>query len=131
MADQIIELHARNDVRLSLTMPCSNNRNTNEGIDGSTSHLAAFITSYTFVAEVYDEIPELLMTALNQMANVAIVNFAKLSYYNRIDCTIAIERLLISLFNKGEGVLRGFFDKFCTSQLYPNNFDRRNASMTL
>ncbi|KAF9155537.1 hypothetical protein BG015_009513 [Linnemannia schmuckeri] len=87
-------------------------RNTNEGIDGSTSHLAAFITAYTFVAEVYDEIPELLMTALNQMANVAIVNFAKLSYYNRIDCTIAIERLLVSLFNKSEGVLRGFFDKF-------------------
>ncbi|KAG0293742.1 hypothetical protein BGZ96_002384 [Linnemannia gamsii] len=86
--------------------------NTNEGIDGSTSHLAAFITAYTFVAQVYDEIPELLMTALNQMTNVAVVNFAKLSYYNRIDCTIAIERLLIMLFNKGEGVLRGFFDKF-------------------
>ncbi|KAF9934906.1 hypothetical protein FBU30_010173 [Linnemannia zychae] len=86
--------------------------NTNEGIDGSTSHLAAFITAYTFVAQVYDEIPELLMTALNQMSNVAIVNFAKLSYYNRIDCTIAIEGLLIMLFNKGEGILRGFFDKF-------------------
>ncbi|KAG0205959.1 hypothetical protein BGX33_007637 [Mortierella sp. NVP41] len=86
--------------------------NTNEGIDSSTSHLAAFITAYTFVAQVYDEIPELLMTALNQMANVVVVNFAKLSYYNRIDCTIAIERLLVMLFNKGEGVLRGFFDKF-------------------
>ncbi|KAF9909938.1 hypothetical protein EC991_007741 [Linnemannia zychae] len=86
--------------------------NTNEGIDGSTSHLPAFITAYTFVAQVYDEIPELLMTALNQMSNVAIVNFAKLSNYNRIDCTIAIERLLVMLFNKGEGVLRSFFEKF-------------------
>ncbi|KAF9135211.1 hypothetical protein BGW39_004143 [Mortierella sp. 14UC] len=86
--------------------------NTNEGIDGSTSHLPAFITAYTFVAQVYDEIPELLMTALNQMSNVAIVNFTKLSNYNRIDCTIAIERLLVMLFNKGEGILRGFFEKF-------------------
>ncbi|KAF9116341.1 hypothetical protein BGX27_003334 [Mortierella sp. AM989] len=86
--------------------------NTNEGIDGSSSHLAAFITAYTFVAQVYDEIPELLVTALNQMANAAVVNFTKMSTYARIDCTIAIERLLVMLFHKGEGVLRGFFDKF-------------------
>ncbi|KAG0024840.1 hypothetical protein BGZ80_003699 [Entomortierella chlamydospora] len=86
--------------------------NTNEGIDGSSSHLAAFITAYTCVAQVYDEIPELLVTALNQMANAAVVNFTKMSIYARIDCTIAIERLLVMLFHKGEGVLRSFFDKF-------------------
>ncbi|KAF9360792.1 hypothetical protein BGX26_007743 [Mortierella sp. AD094] len=86
--------------------------NTNDGIDGSSSHLAAFITAYTFVAQVYDEIPELLVTALNQMANAAVVNFTKMSTYARIDCTIAIERLLVMLFHKGEGVLRSFFDKF-------------------
>ncbi|KAF8937820.1 hypothetical protein BGZ58_002088 [Dissophora ornata] len=86
--------------------------NTNDGMDGSSSHLAAFISAYTSVAEVYDEIPELLMTALNQMANAAVVNFTKMSTYARIDCTIALERLLVMLFHKGEGILRGFFDKF-------------------
>ncbi|KAF9401271.1 hypothetical protein BGX21_002182 [Mortierella sp. AD011] len=86
--------------------------NANEGVDGSSSHLAAFITAYTCVAQVYDEIPELLVTALNQMANAAVVNFTKMSIYARIDCTIAIERLLVMLFHKGEGVLRSFFDKF-------------------
>ncbi|KAF9205542.1 hypothetical protein BGZ49_003876 [Haplosporangium sp. Z 27] len=86
--------------------------NTNEGIDGSSSHLAAFITAYTFVAQAYDEIPELLVTALNHMANAAIVNYTKMSRYPRIQCTIAIGRLLVMLFQKGEGVLRGFFDKF-------------------
>ncbi|KAF9937669.1 hypothetical protein BGZ67_001000 [Mortierella alpina] len=60
---------------------------------------------------VYDEIPELLMTALNQMADAAIVNFTKMSTYARIDCTVAIERLLIMLFHKSEGVLRGFIEK--------------------
>ena len=40
MADQIIDLRTRNDFRLFLTVPCSDIRNTNEGIDGSTSHLA-------------------------------------------------------------------------------------------
>ncbi|KAG0303333.1 hypothetical protein BGZ98_006787, partial [Dissophora globulifera] len=85
--------------------------NTNDGMDGSSSHLAAFISAYTSVAQVYDEIPELLMTALNQMANAAVVNFTKMSTYARIDCTIAIERLLVMLFHKGEGILRGFFDK--------------------
>lgn len=64
------------------------------------------------------------MTALNQMTNVAVINFAKLSYYNRIDCTIAIERLLIMLFNKGEGVLRGFIDKFCKT-LFCSNYHAR------
>ncbi|KAI1315202.1 hypothetical protein EDD11_001140 [Mortierella claussenii] len=86
--------------------------NTNEGIDGSSSHLAAFIAAYTNVAQVYDEIPQMLMTALNQIANVAVVNFTKMSTYARIDCTISIERLLVMLFHKGEGILRGFFDKF-------------------
>ncbi|KAG0369575.1 hypothetical protein BGZ54_009551 [Gamsiella multidivaricata] len=86
--------------------------NTNEGVDSSTSHLAAFISAYSFVAQVYDEIPELLMAALNQMANAAIINFTKMSTYARIDCTIAIEKLLVMLFHKGEGILRGFFDKF-------------------
>ena len=77
------------------------------------SHLAAFITAYTFVAQVYEEIPELLMAALNQMSKAAIINFTKMSTYARIDCTIAIQRLLVMLFQKGEGVLRGFFDKLC------------------
>ncbi|KAF9986247.1 hypothetical protein BGZ75_002051 [Mortierella antarctica] len=85
--------------------------NTAEGTDRSSTHLAAFITAYTFVAKVYDEIPELLMTALNQMADAAIVNFTKMSTYARIDCTVAIERLLIMLFHKSEGVLRGFIEK--------------------
>ncbi|KAF9360313.1 hypothetical protein BGX34_007846, partial [Mortierella sp. NVP85] len=85
--------------------------NTNEGMDGSSSHLAAFITAYTFVAQAYDEIPDLLMAALGQMANAAVMNFPKLSTYARIECTIAIERLLVMLFYKGEGVLKGFFDK--------------------
>ncbi|KAF9965129.1 hypothetical protein BGZ70_005357 [Mortierella alpina] len=82
-----------------------------EGTDRSSTHLAAFITAYTFVAKVYDEIPELLMTALNQMADAAVVNFTKMSTYARIDCTLAIERLLIMLYHKGEGVLRGFIEK--------------------
>ncbi|KAF9955057.1 hypothetical protein BGZ72_004086 [Mortierella alpina] len=69
------------------------------------------LSAYTFVAKVYDEIPELLMTALNQMADAAVVNFTKMSTYSRIDCTVAIERLLIMLFHKGEGVLRGFIEK--------------------
>ncbi|KAF9439193.1 hypothetical protein BGZ76_009365 [Entomortierella beljakovae] len=86
--------------------------NTNDGIDGSSSHLAAFITAYTFVAQVYDEVPELLVAALNQMANAAVVNFTKMSTYARIDCTIAIERLLVMLFHKGDGALKSFFDKF-------------------
>ncbi|KAF9184663.1 hypothetical protein BGZ51_003206 [Haplosporangium sp. Z 767] len=85
--------------------------NTNEGVDSSTTHLAAFITAYAFVAQVYDEVPELLMTALNQMANAAVVSFTKMSTYARIDCTIAIEKLLVMLYRKGEGVLRGVFDK--------------------
>ncbi|CAO3567705.1 unnamed protein product [Mortierella alpina] len=85
--------------------------NTAEGTDRSSTHLAAFITAYTFVAKVYDEIPELLMTALNQMADAAVVNFTKMSTYSRIDCTLAIERLLIMLYHKGEGVLRGFIEK--------------------
>lgn len=80
-------------------------------MDGSSSHLAAFITAYTFVAQAYDEIPELLMTALAQMANAAVMNFPKLSTYARVECTIAIERLLVMLFYKGEGILKGFFDK--------------------
>jgi hypothetical protein len=71
------------------------------------------------------------MTALNQMTNVAVVNFAKLSYYNRIDCTIAIERLLIMLFNKGEGVLKGFFDKFCKSQDCSITVSHRDATLLL
>lgn len=79
------------------------------------SHLAAFITAYTFVAQVHEEIPELLMAALNQMSKAVIVNFTNISTYARIDCTIAIERLLVMLFHKGEGVLRGFFDKLCKS----------------
>ncbi|KAG0050163.1 hypothetical protein BGZ83_005055 [Gryganskiella cystojenkinii] len=91
--------------------------NTSEGMDGSVSHLAAFITAYTFVAQVYDDIPELLMTALNQMAIAAVVNFTKMSSYVRIDCTIALERLLIMLLDKGEGVLRGFFDKLSYKML--------------
>ncbi|KAG0254733.1 hypothetical protein BG011_005543 [Mortierella polycephala] len=85
--------------------------NTNEGVDSSTTHLAAFITAYAFVAQVYDEVPELLMAALNQMASAAVVSFTKMSTYARIDCTIAIEKLLVMLYRKGEGVLRGFFDK--------------------
>ncbi|GJJ77035.1 DNA-dependent protein kinase catalytic subunit [Entomortierella parvispora] len=91
--------------------------NTSDGMNGSVSHLAAFITAYTFVAQVYEEIPELLMAALNQMSKAAIVNFTKMSTYARIDCTIAIERLLIMLFHKGEGVLRGFFDKLSYKML--------------
>lgn len=84
-----------------------------DGVDGSSSHLSAFITAYTYVAHVYDEIPELLMTALNQMANAAVINFTKMSAHARIDCTLAIEKLLIMLFYKGEGVLRSFFDRLC------------------
>ncbi|KAF8935223.1 hypothetical protein BGZ52_000691 [Haplosporangium bisporale] len=74
--------------------------NVDDNVDGSSSHLSAFITAYTYVARVYDEIPELLMTALNQMANAAVVNFTKMSAHARIDCTVA-----------GEGVLRNFFDR--------------------
>ncbi|KAG0339299.1 hypothetical protein BG004_006877 [Podila humilis] len=86
--------------------------NVTDGMDGSSSHLSAFITAYTYVAQVYDEIPELLATALNRMANAAVVNFTKMTAHARIDCTLAIERLLIMLFFKGEGVLRVFFDRF-------------------
>ncbi|KAG0234361.1 hypothetical protein BGX31_004586 [Mortierella sp. GBA43] len=85
--------------------------NTNEGMDGSSSHLAAFITAYTFVAQVYDEVPDLLMSALSQMANAAVMNFTKMSTYARVECTISIERLLVMLFRKSEGMLKGFFDK--------------------
>ncbi|KAF9585083.1 hypothetical protein BGW38_003973, partial [Lunasporangiospora selenospora] len=86
--------------------------NTYEGIEGSVYHLSPFITAYTFVAQAYDEIPEPLMAALNQMAISAIVNFIKMTSYARAGCTIALERLLVMLFRKGEGVLRGFVDKF-------------------
>ncbi|KAF9390467.1 hypothetical protein CPB97_009177 [Podila verticillata] len=85
--------------------------NVGDNVDGSSSHLSAFITAYTYVARVYDEIPELLMTALNQMANAAVVNFTKMSAHARIDCTLAVEKLLIMLYYKGEGVLRNFFDR--------------------
>lgn len=87
-----------------------------DSADGSSSHLSAFITAYTYVARVYDEIPELLMTALNQMTNAAVVNFTKMSAHARIDSTLAIEKLLIMLFYKGEGVLRTFFDRLCRCQ---------------
>lgn len=88
-------------------------RNEGDNVDGSSSHLSAFITAYTYVARVYDEIPEQLMTALNQMANAAVVNFTKMSAHARIDCTLAVEKLLIMLYYKGEGVLRNFFDRLC------------------
>ncbi|KAF9954135.1 hypothetical protein BGZ65_004221, partial [Modicella reniformis] len=105
--------------------------NTNEGMDGSSSHLAAFITAYTFVAQVYDTVPELLMIALIQMANAAVMNFTKMTTYARIECCIAVERLLVMLLYKGEGVLRSFFDKlsykllvFTAADISPTNSDR-------
>ncbi|KAG0036957.1 hypothetical protein BGZ82_003406 [Podila clonocystis] len=87
--------------------------NVDDGLDGSYSHLLALITSFTYVGLVHDELSELLLSALSQVANAAVVNFTKVSTQSRIDCTLAIERLLIMLFYKGEGVLRSFFDCLC------------------
>ncbi|KAG0357941.1 hypothetical protein BG005_002930 [Podila minutissima] len=104
--------------------------NVGDSADGSSSHLSAFITAYTYVARVYDEIPELLMTALNQMTNAAVVNFTKMSAHARIDSTLAIEKLLIMLFYKGEGVLRTFFDRLSYKLLVFTSSDISKPTMS-
>ncbi|KAF9159945.1 hypothetical protein DFQ26_006027, partial [Actinomortierella ambigua] len=79
--------------------------------EGATPHLSAFIQAFTYVAREFDDIPDALMTALTQMSSIVVVSFVKLSSFARVDCTIALNKLLMMLFHKGEGILRGFVDK--------------------
>ncbi|KAF9970692.1 hypothetical protein BGZ73_006560 [Actinomortierella ambigua] len=79
--------------------------------EGATPHLSAFIQAFTYVAREFDDIPDALMTALTQMSSIVVVSFVKLSSFARVDCTIALNKLLVMLFRKGEGILRGFVDK--------------------
>ncbi|KAG0227795.1 hypothetical protein BGW42_002714 [Actinomortierella wolfii] len=82
-----------------------------DATEGATPHLSAFIQAFTYVAMEFDEIPDSLMAALTQMSSIVVVSFVKLSSFARVDCTIALNKLLMMLFRKGEGLLRGFVDK--------------------
>ncbi|KAG1432910.1 hypothetical protein G6F57_022588 [Rhizopus arrhizus] len=75
-------------------------------------HLPSFLRAYSSFAGQLESVPNELIVSLYHMCDIFILNFVRMSGYHRVQGSAAIMGLLDMLYQKGEGVLRKFLNKF-------------------
>ncbi|ORE12935.1 hypothetical protein BCV71DRAFT_230098, partial [Rhizopus microsporus] len=80
-------------------------------------HLPSFLRAYSSFAGQLESVPNELIVSLYHMCDIFILNFVRMSGYHRVQGSAAIMGLLDMLYQKGEGVLRKFLNKFIDKAL--------------
>lgn len=77
------------------------------------AHLPSFIQAYNQFARNLDPIPTPFLRTILTLVDVFVANYSRLSTYSKSPGTVAVRNLLLTLYQKGEGVLRNFLSGLC------------------
>lgn len=75
-------------------------------------HLPSFLRAYSSFTGQLESVPNELIVSLYHMCDIFILNFVRMSGYHRVQGSAAIVGLLDMLYQRSEGVLRKFLNRF-------------------
>lgn len=85
----------------------------NSGKEKRIDSLPSFIQAYTQIIRYFDSVQPALMAILIKMTDLFVKLYGQVSAFNRQPGILTIQRLIKTLYMKGEGMLRQYVSPFC------------------